>query len=201
LAARLLCAFLFLWLAWCKVPPLIHAPTVLASWESLGETAVILAAVWGLAIGHANASGDDYANPFAQGPRVLYGCALIAFGAAHFGYPAMTASLVPDWLPWHLEWVYLTGCTYIAAGIALVAGRLSVLAASLSALQMAVFGVLVWLPKILEGAHDADTLNEAAISFALAASGALVAAVVGRRFVNVPADELRTGEVGLETAA
>lgn len=183
LASRVLLGLLLIWLIWCKGPPLIHAPTELASWESLGETLVMVAAAWALAAGlDGNAPNDRTSGPLAQfGPRILYGLALIAFGAAHFGYPALTASLVPMWLPQHLAWVYLTGAAFVAAGLALVVGRLVRPAAVLSALQMLLFGVLVWLPRIAAGAHDADTLNEAGISFALAASGWVIAtALTGR---------------------
>jgi uncharacterized membrane protein len=109
----------------------------------------------------------------------------MAFGAAHLGYPALTASLVPAWLPWHLAWVYLTAATYIAAGIALVVGRCARLAAALSAAQMALFGLLVWLPRIALGSRDADTLNETAISFMLAASGWVMATVIAHRYAAV----------------
>jgi hypothetical protein len=46
---------------------------------------------------------------------------------------------------------------------------------------MALFGVSVWLPKIVVGARDPDTLNEAAISFVLAASGWVIATSLVRR--------------------
>lgn len=171
-ASRTLLAFLILWLIWCKGGALVHAPAAPASWESLGETAVLLSAAWVLA------SGLD-------GPRVVYGFSLLAFAGGHFGYPALTASLVPSWLPWHLEWVYFTGATYVAAGAALIIGRLAATAAALSALQMALFGLLVWLPRIAAGARDPDTLNETALSFTLAASGWLVAAALKR---HLPSD-------------
>lgn len=164
LAARILLAFLCLWLVWSKAIALIHAAAAAASWESLGETAVVLSAAWALSF-----------TSREPGPRILYGLSLIAFAAGHLGYLALTASLVPVWLPWHVGWVYLTAATYAAAGIALLAGRFTRLAATLSALQMALFGVLIWLPKIAAGARDMDTLNETAISFALAASGWVVA--------------------------
>jgi len=175
LAARVLLAFLCLWLVWCKGSALVYAPAAPASWESLGETAVVLSAAWALAF--------DSGEP---GPRILYGLSLIAFAAGHLGYVTLTASLVPGWLPSHVGWVYLTAATYAAAGVALVTGRFSRLAAALSALQMALFGVLVWLPKIAAGARDMDTLNETAISFGLAASGwvlanALAAPAANRR--------------------
>lgn len=173
-AAQILFAWLILWLVWCKGAALLHAPADFASWESLGETAVIGAAAAALA-----ASGTNALE--VAGARVVYGLAMIAFGAAHFGYATMTASLVPGWLPWHLAWVYLTGATYIAAGVALVIDRAATAAATLSALQMGLFGVLVWLPKILAGAGDPDTLNETAISFALAVSGWVVATALRGR--------------------
>jgi uncharacterized membrane protein len=184
LSARFLLGFLVLWTAWCKLPPLLHAPLILASWESLGETMVVAAAAWALAVDATDVSTGADASRRLQRPLLLYGCALIAFGAAHFGYPAMTAALVPGWLPWPLEWVYFTGAAYIAAGVVLVAGWLRLTAAFLSSLQMAMFGILVWLPKIAGGARDPGTINEAAISFALAVSGwviaSLVASVTGR---------------------
>lgn len=178
-ASRILLAWLVVWLVWCKGIALIHAPAAPASWESAGETAVIIAATWTLA---SDLDWSEATGPVARsGPRILYGLALIAFGVAHFGYPGLTASLVPAWLPWHLAWVYLTGTTYVAAGTALVTNRFARPAAILSALQMALFGALVWVPKIADGARDADTLNEAAISFALAVSGWVIATAVSRQ--------------------
>jgi uncharacterized membrane protein len=181
--SRALFAFVLIWLIWCKGFALVRAPGELVSWESLGETAVIAAAAWALSLGLDRdlAEARPVARVFEAGPRILYGLALVAFGAAHFGYPALTASLVPAWLPWHLAWVYLTGTTYVLAGMALVAGRFARAAAILSALQMALFSVLVWLPRIAAGARDPGTLNETAVSFALAASGWVIATAVIRQ--------------------
>lgn len=185
-AGSALFGMLVLWLFWCKGPPLAHGPTDPAAWESLGETAVLVAAAWILA------AGADWDFPMLRspgplakrGPPILYGLSLIAFGISHFGYAGLTASLVPAWLPWHLGWVYLTGSTYILAGVALVLDRFARPAAILSALQMALFGVLVWLPKIAAGSNDADTLNETVISFALAAAGWVMATAVRRKSVT-----------------
>lgn len=181
-AALLLLVFLCVWLIWCKGPALVHSPLVVGSWESLGETAVILSAAWALA--GPGAQTDRRFNGIREnGPRMLYGFALILFGLAHLAYVTLTASLVPAWLPWHVAWVYLTAATYLAAGTACLADRLSRPAAALAALQMALFSALVWLPALVAGAHDADTLNETVISIALAASGWVVATnIKGRSF-------------------
>lgn len=204
MGAYVLFAFLCLWLLWAKGVPLVQSPGVLASWEGLGETAVVTAAAWALTAGlNGDQSGDrDLRGLATIGPRVLYGLALLAFGASHVGYPAFTASLVPPWLPWHLGWVYLTAATYIAAGVALVAGRLAYWAGVLSALQMALFGALVWMPAVLAGSRNADTLNEAAISFTLAVSGWVVASSINRQRAQASrAAQPANRDVGFEPAS
>jgi uncharacterized membrane protein len=190
IAARMLLAFLCLWLVCAKGLPLVRAPTVLVSWESLGEMAVVLSAGWALAVAVDRSAPRRASKITEMGPNIVYGLALIAFGAAHLGYSAFTASLVPAWLPWHLAWVYLTAATYIAAGIALVVGPRAQLAATLSAVQMALFGLLVWLPRIALAPTDADTLNETTISFMLAASGWVIATAIAHRHA---ADASTTG--------
>lgn len=190
LAMRIFLAFLCVWLVWCKGVALVRAPGEFASWESLGETCVIISATWVLSafpIRRDNGRPLNFAGE--QGPRILYGLALIAFGISHLGYVTPTASLVPAWLPSPVSWVYFTAATYIAAGAALVFGLLSRPAAALSALQMALFGLLVWVPKIAAGARDSDTLSETAISFALAASGWVIWDAVKSPFIDVaPSD-------------
>lgn len=190
LAMRFFLAFLCVWLVWCKGLALVRAPGEFASWESLGETSVIISATWLLSAFSISRENDrPVSSAGERGPGILYGLALIAFGISHLGYVTPTASLVPEWLPSPVTWVYLTAATYIAAGAALVLGRFSRPAAALSALQMALFGLLVWVPKIATGARDADTLSETAISFALAASGWVIWDAVKSPIIDVaPSD-------------
>ena len=80
--------------------------------------------------------------------RVLYGLGLVAFGVAHFTFLERTAGMVPNWLPDHVVWAYFTGVTMIAAGVAIIARVLPRSAATLVALELTLFTLIVWVPTL-----------------------------------------------------
>lgn len=77
---------------------------------------------------------------------LLYAAPLAAFGTEHFTLPAVIASLVPAWIPWHLFWAYFLGTCFIAAALSLVTKIGTRLAASLLALTFFLFVVLMDAP-------------------------------------------------------
>ena len=178
LAARVLLAFFVLWLLVWRIPGLFLLSLVEGTW-SCGKTMIMTAAAWVLFVWFAT-NTDRQRLGFATGDkglciaRVLYALGLIPFGVAHFLYPKQTAALVPGWLPWHMAWAYITGATFIAASVAMLVGVYARLAAALSALQMGLFGLLVWVPIVATGSLTAFQWGEVVITVALTAAGWVV---------------------------
>jgi uncharacterized membrane protein len=179
-AARVLFIYLFAWMLLVKVRLIVLMPLVEGAYQSCGETAVIVAGAWVLYAWFARDS-DRRRLGFAVGDRgvrlaqALYALALIAFGLSHFVYLNLTTPLVPGWLPAHTFWAYFTGCTYLAAGVAILTGVWAKLAAVLSAWQIGLFLVLVWVPIVAAGNVSAEHWGETIVNVALLAGAWVVA--------------------------
>ena len=179
LAARVLLVYLLLWLLVFRVPGLLHGITVDVYW-SLSQTGVLLAAAWVLYAWFAN-DWDRHRFRFTTGDkglhiaRAIYGASIIPFGIAHFQYLAHTASMVPRWLPAHVFWAYFTGGAFVVAGIAILFGMYARLAAALSALQIGLFLLLVWVPAMATRSLNRFEWGEVVVTCVLTAAGWVVA--------------------------
>lgn len=79
--------------------------------------------------------------------RIAYGCCSIVFALAHVVGLDGTARLIPTWMPGDaVFWALFTGLGHLAVAVALITGRMVVLATRLGALMYLCFAAIVWMP-------------------------------------------------------
>ena len=170
-AARALLMLFSLLLLVIKLPPVLKAPLVEGGWQSMSEMLALLTGAWVLC-----ASGVR-ATRLAQ---LVFGFALIPFGLSHFAYLNLTAPLIPAWLPFHTALAYFTGAAQVAAGLAILVNVLARLAATLEAVMLSAFTVLVWVPMLLATPSSPGTWSEFATSWAISGAAWVVAMSIPR---------------------
>ena len=178
-AARVVFGSLLVWLLALRLPNLFfQTPVVLVAW-TFGSTAVMVAAAWVLYVWFAGDRDRQRLGLLADDrglriARALYGLSLVPFGLAHFIYLDATTVLIPLWLPWHVAWACLTGAAFIAAGLAVTVGVFAPWAAALSTLQLGLFGLIVWVPRVLAGTVNDFQWGEFVVTCALTAGAWMV---------------------------
>ena len=110
--------------------------------------------------------------------RVMYGVPMIVFGLNHLTKAGMMAGVVPGWVPGGVFWVYFTGVALAAAGLSIVAGRMTWLSGPLLAMLLMVFVLTIHLPAVLAGGDGAMMATIGLFKDLALAGGALMAAVV-----------------------
>ena len=113
--------------------------------------------------------------------QVIFGLCALVFGGAHFAYMNLTAPLVPKWLPPSQDfWAYATGMGQILAGLAILTGIRSRLAAMLLTAMYASFQFLVHVPMLLADPSNHYIWGENAENIVLTGVAWLVAETLPR---------------------
>jgi uncharacterized membrane protein YphA (DoxX/SURF4 family) len=157
-------ALALVYLGWVALhgPEAVAAPASVGSWLGLAETLSLSAG--GLALfAMSTRPADDRLRLAA---RLVYGLCPLVFGLSHFAYADFTAKMVPGWIPYPLFWAYATGVGHLAAGLAILFGVASRLAATLLTAMMASFVVLLHIPRVMASpdSHLEWTMTAIALS-------------------------------------
>jgi uncharacterized membrane protein YphA (DoxX/SURF4 family) len=178
-------AYQVVW-AVASTPPILSKPLGIDAWYGLYEALTSLAGTWILyAMLRWQRRGSQTpiaAEHVVRAAQVVFGLTCIFYGWSHFAYADYTASMVPTWLPWRLGFAYFTGLGHIAAGIGIITGILPRLAATLEAIMMSLFGLLVWMPSLFAqpppewATPPKNQWSEIVVNLLLAASAWIVAA-------------------------
>jgi uncharacterized membrane protein YphA (DoxX/SURF4 family) len=166
-AGALLLAIIYgMWVLILHVPIIVSKPADLGAWNGVAEIVLMTAGAVALYAGVRGTRGRT-----ATAICLVTGFCALVFGATHFKYVQFTATMVPAWLPPNqVFWAYATGVAHIAAGLSLVSGIRSQLGATLLAGMMAVFVLLVHIPRVV--ASPGDQLEWIMLGVALSLSGA-----------------------------
>jgi uncharacterized membrane protein len=202
--------FLVAWLC-LKIPAVIVAGRIEGVWIGVGELGMLLAGGWIL---FARFSGLGQAAVFrhitgVKGVRlaqILFGVAVIPVGLGHILYLAITASLVPSWLPFRSGLAYVTGAGQIACGVAIVFSLWPRAAALIETTMLALFAFLVWgpdtwmaaAPKMAGAPAGARfPLTAFLITWIIGASALLLANASGANVVEPVTGSLKSGSPDL----
>lgn len=113
--------------------------------------------------------------------RAVFGVCVVSFALAQIAFLAYTASLVPAWMPPNqIFWTNLTTGAFGLAAIAILIGRKATLALRLLALMIGLFGIIVWLPKMIVTPQTLSNWSEFGLNDLIAASALLLAQVHSR---------------------
>lgn len=174
LSSAMLTLVFLTWLAVLQLPRIVAAPSEELLWSGAGQIAAVVAGGWLLFASQvAPAEGPKRWYRGASGvrmARLLYAGALPIFGLHHFFGAAGAAQAVPAWIPFRPAWAYLTGAAHIVAGLALLLGIVPRLAATLEAIMVIAFVLLVHVPGTID--HPTDPLQWTMLVVALTIGGA-----------------------------
>jgi hypothetical protein len=151
------------------IPGIIAAPAVYAQYGSFFEQFSLLCGA--TALYGATEANAARAVMFGRMARLGLGVCATSFTLAQIFYLRLTADLVPTWMPPNqMFWAILTTIAFALAALAILINRQARLALRLMTLMLLLFGVLVWVPRLI--AHPEDHSNWSEFSLTLLITGA-----------------------------
>lgn len=156
------------------VPDIFAKPALYASW---GNIFYQLALVAGAVVASGTAApATTRAKSIYSAAVMLFGLCNISFAIEQVEFLARTVSLVPKWVPPNgMFWAIATTIAFGLAGLALLSGYKSSLAARLLALMLAIFGVTIWIPMLMADPRLHSNWSEGLETFAIAGTAWIVA--------------------------
>jgi hypothetical protein len=172
--ASLVLAIVYLLFSLACIPGILAAPAVYVHYGSFFEQFALLCG----AIALYAATEANAARAAASGRVALLGlgaCA-ISFTLSQIIYFPNTAELVPKWLPPSQNfWGILTTIAFALAAISILINRQARLALRLLTLMLALFGVLVWVPRLIAHPESHSNWSEFALNFLITGAVWMVA--------------------------
>jgi uncharacterized membrane protein len=154
-------------------------------WTNAGKALVLAGANFLVAISYPE---DVAKNNLIQllekllplGRWLLSGFFILA-GILHFIYAPFVATLIPNWIPAHLFWTYFAGIALIAGAIGMLIPRTAQLAATLSAIMVFIWVVILHIPRALADLHVPNETTAAFEALTMCGMAILIAVYAAQR--------------------
>jgi hypothetical protein len=167
--ASVVVGVVYLFFSLACIPGIIAAPTIYAQYGSFFEQFSLLCGA--IALYAATEANEARAIAFGRVARLGLGLCAISFTVSQMVYLRVTADLVPKWIPPNqMFWAILTTIAFALAAIAILINRQARLALRLMTLMLALFGVVVWIPRLI--ARPQAHLNWSEFGLTLLITGA-----------------------------
>ena len=134
--------------------PIIKMPLAYYNWGNFFEEfSIFLGSVFILASTIRNV--PERKAKITRASYLCFGICVISYSLYQLFYLKYTAGLVPKWLPPNqMFWAVSTTVAFALAAIAILSGRLALLASRLLAIMFIGFVLLVWIPACISNPHS-----------------------------------------------
>ena len=102
---------------------------------------------------------------------IFFSVMMIAFGIDHFLYTDFVATLVPNWIPWHVFWTYFAGIALIGSGVGILLKIKLFWVAWLTGWMLFIWLIILHIPRAITDPHMAKGNEVTSVFEALAFSG------------------------------
>ena len=187
--ASIVLGIVYLLFSLASIPGILAAPAVYFHYGNFFEQFCLLCGA--IALYAATERNAARAVAFSRVARLGLGVCALSFTLSQILYLPATADLVPKWIPPNQTfWALLTTVAFALAAIAILSNRQAPLAIRLLTLMLALFGVLVWIPRLI--AHPEAHLNWSEFGLTFLITGAVwMAADLRSGGLDVPAASVR----------
>ena len=163
-------AFALLW-----VPIIAAQPGIYDRWANFFEQFSLVSGAL-MVYASFGRDGSKGSARLARMGYVFFGICVVSFTLEQLFYLPATAQFVPKWIPpGPMFWAVTTTIAFAMAALALLSGRVALLASRLLTAMIVGFGLLVWLPAPFTDPHKLMNWAGNAENLAIAGSAWIVA--------------------------
>jgi hypothetical protein len=143
--------YLFFALLW--VPFIIRTPLVYDPWGNFFEQFSMVSGAL-IVYSSLGTNGQAAHTRLSRIGYYFFGICVISFTLEQIFYLPATAGFVPKWIPpTQMFWAVITTIALALVAIAICTGRLALMASRLLTIMIICFGLLIWLPILLQDPH------------------------------------------------